>query len=157
MGLQPALVIEADRVDSLQRISSRRPKFVLLLATLGTAVAIRATLRAVVSSEELPWAMLALGMANAVVALATLMTWKHVRSDDRRFVVSDLFKSETFAFDDLCMVVEARGMIWNTVRLHFNRSTRFGWDISFVPARSVGNPRSLVAAWRTRRMAKEGN
>jgi hypothetical protein len=33
------------------------------------------------------------------------------------------------------LVVNAGGVFWDKVRIHFNRPTRFGWSISFVPVR----------------------
>ncbi len=143
-----------DYAVSRQRISSRRPQFVVLLAALGSVIAVIATLKTIMVSGQISWVMFALGIANAFVALATLMTWKQVWSGERHYVASSLFKSETISFDDVCMVLEARGLIWNTVRIHFNRPTRFGWGISFVPARLVGTSCEFVAAWRTHRLAK---
>jgi hypothetical protein len=154
MRLKLDLESAVDSVASRQRISSRRPQFVVLLAALGSVIAVSATLQTKIVSGQMSWAMVALGNANAFVALATLMTWKQVWSGERHYVVSSLFKSETISFDDVCMVLEARGLIWNTVRIHFNRPTHFGWGISFVPARSIGTSCEVVAAWRTRRVAK---
>lgn len=139
---------------SRQRISSRRPQFVVLLAALGSVIAIIASLQTLLVTRQMPWVMFALGIVNAFVALAALMAWKQVWGGERHYVVSSLFKSETISFDDVCMVLEARGLIWNTIRIHFNRPTRFGWGISFVPVRSVGTSCEVVTAWRTRRVIK---
>lgn len=139
---------------SRQRISSRRPQFVVLLAALGSVVAISATLQTLLVIGQMSWVLFVLGIANVFVTLATLLTWKQVWSSERHYVVSSLFRSETIPFDDVCMVLEARGLIWNTIRVHFNRPTRFGWVVSFVPALSAGTPCEVVTAWRTRRATK---
>lgn len=143
-----------DYAVSGQRISSRRQHFIVLLAALGSVIAIIATLLTLLVTGQMPWVMFALGIAHAFAALAGLMTWKQVWSGERHYVVCGLFKSETIPFDDVCMVLEARGLLWNTVWIHFNRPTRFGWDIAFVPTRSVGTSCEVVTAWRTRRATK---
>lgn len=143
-----------DYAASRQRISSRRPQFVVLLAALGSVSAVSLTAQTIIVSGQMSWVMFALGIANSFVALAGFMTWKQVWRGERHYVVSSWFKAETIPFDDVCIVLEARGLIWNTVRIHFNRPTRFGWGVSFVPALSAGTPGEVVTAWRTRSLAK---
>jgi hypothetical protein len=153
--LQLGPVNQTYNPDSVQRISSLRPHIVVFLAVLASAVALSSALRQAISSGHMPWAMLALGAAHGVVALAGFMAWKRVRRGARHYVVSDLFKSEAISFDDVFRVTEARGFLWKTVRIHLRRPSRFGWDVSFVPARSAGMSSPLVSAWRTRRLAEE--
>ena len=83
---------------SRQRISSRRPQFVVLLAVLGSVIAVSATVQTLLVTGQMSWVTFAMGIANAFVALATLMTWKQVWSGERHYVVSSLFKSETLEF-----------------------------------------------------------
>lgn len=154
LRLQSGCVSAADNVDSRQRISSRRTQWVVLLGALGAVIVFSAALRTLFLSGQMPWLQLALGIAPAFVSMAAFLAWKRVWRGERHYIVSNLFKSEIISLDDVCLVVEAHGLIWNTVRVHFNRPTRFGWDITFVPARSAGTSCTLAAAWRTRRLVK---
>ena len=144
----------AGRTDSRQRISSRWPQWVVLLGALCALIVFSAALKTLFLSGQVPWLRFALGIVPAFVSVVAFLTWKHIWRGERHYVVSDLFKSETIPFDDVCLVVEAHGLIWNTVRVHFNRPTRFGWDVSFVPERSVGTSCALATAWRTRQLTK---
>jgi hypothetical protein len=147
-------VCQSDRKFLSERISSLRPHLAVLAVAVGAWIAFGAGVWRLLSSGEIPWALFGLGTAHALVALAGFVTWKHVRCGDDHYIVSDLFKSETISFSDVCMVVEARGFLWNTVRIHLCRPSRFGWGISFVPTCWAGMSGSLVAAWRTRRSTR---
>jgi hypothetical protein len=154
LRLRPDWVSAADNVDSRQRISSRRTQWVVLLGALAALILFSVTLRTLFLPEQMPWLQLALGIVSAFVSMSAFLAWKRVWRGEQHYIVSNLFKSETISFGDVCLVVEAHGLIWNTVRVHFNRPTRFGWDITFVPARSAGTACTLAAAWRTRRLVK---
>lgn len=82
-----------------------------------------------------PWMLLALACTSAAVALAGFARWKCVRRGAQHYLVSDLIRSECISRDDVCLVVQARGLVGNRVHVHFRRPTRFGWSISYVPAR----------------------
>lgn len=150
-GLQPLPVSKADNPDAVKRISTPGPHIVVLLAVLGSAVAFSSALQQMAASGDIPWAMLALGSAHAIAALAGFMAWKCVRYGNRHYVVSDFFKSETISFDDVCMVVNSHGFLWNTARIHLRRPSRFGWTVSFVPVHAVRESRPLFSAKRTQK------
>lgn len=151
---QPGLASAAGRPGFRQRISSRWTQWIVLLTTLGALVAISVVLKTRMFAGKMPWVWSVLGITSALAAVVPFVAWKQVWRGERHYMVSNLFKSEVISFDDVCLVVEARGLIWNTVRVHFKRPTRFGWDVNFVPARSVGTSCTLAAAWRTRRLVK---
>lgn len=88
--------------------------------------------------------LLALGLALAIVALAGSLAWKRVHRSKRHYLVADFFNSETIAFDDVCMVVEASGVLWKTVNIHMRRPTRFGWEVAFVPKRPARRTPSMT-------------
>jgi len=104
-----------------------------LLAALGAGVTAPAVVWRVLSVGQIPWALLALGLALAGVSLTAAQMWKRVQLGKRHYVVSNFFKSEAIAFHDVCMVVEAPGVFWKTVRIHLRRPSRFGWEVAFVP------------------------
>jgi len=147
-------VYQSDRNVFSERISSLSPHLVVLTVAVGAGIAVGVGIWRLLSSGEIPWALFALGIAHALVAMAGFATWKHVRCGEDHYIVSDIFKSETISFNDVCMVVEARGFLWNTARIHLCRPSRFGWGISFVPTCWAGMSGSLVAAWRTRRSTR---
>lgn len=137
--------------DACQRISSLRPHVLVFLVVLGAVVAFSLVLNRMISSGQIPWALLFLAAAHTMVALAGCLAWKRVRRSNGYYVMSDLFRSEAVSFDDVCMVVEEQGFIWNGVCIHFKRRTRFGWSVSYVPTRSTSCLDWLVSAFRPRR------
>lgn len=127
----------ADEADANPRISSLMPHVVSLLALIGALTAVGFTTKQWLLSGRFAWALLVLGIMHAVVALAGFVRWKRVQSGPGHYHVSDFIRSETISLVDVCMVVEERGFIWNTVHIHFKRLTRFGWSVSYVPARPI--------------------
>lgn len=132
--LGPVNLTEGAEANS--RISSLMPHFVILFALIGATAAFGFTTKQWFASGRIPWAMLVLGIVHAVVALAGFIMWKHVRRGPDHYHVSDFIRSETISLTDVCMVVEERGFLWNSVHIHFRRLTRFGWSVSYVPIRS---------------------
>lgn len=143
----------AREAEEAKRISSLKPHVVVLCAAIIAATAIGFAAKHLLASGHVPWAWLTLGLAHAVVALAGFVMWKHVRSGAGHYVVSDFTKSERISFDDVCMVVRDRGLIWNRVHIHFRRPTRFGWSVSYVAVPPAGGFASLLAPWRRGRPA----
>ena len=139
-----------EEAEANTRISSLMPHIVILFAFIGAAAAFGFATRQWFSSGRIPWALLVLGIAHAIVALAGFVSWKRVRRGADHYHVSDFIRSETISLVDVCMVVEERGFIWNTVHIHFRRLTRFGWSVSYVPIRSVRWLDWLVADARLR-------
>lgn len=142
LHLGPAIQIES--FDSMPFISSSGPRIVIVLAALGAGVTSAAAAWQVFAAGQIPWVLFALGFAHAVVALAGSLVWKRVQCGERHYVVSDSLKSETISFDDVCMVVEAPGFLWNTVHIHLRRPSRFGWSVAFVPRRAGGRTPSMT-------------
>lgn len=143
----------AQDAEEARRISSLKPHVVVLLAAIIAATAIGFAAKQLLASGHVPWTLLTLGIAHAVVALAGFVMWKCVRSGARHYVVSDFIKSERISFDDVCMVVQDRGLIWNRVHIHFRRPTRFGRSVSYVAVPPAGGFASLLAPWRRGRPA----
>ncbi len=143
----------AQDAEATMRISSLKPHVAVLCAAIIAATAIGFTAKQSLASGHVPWTLLTLGIAHAVVALAGLVMWKCVRSGARHYVVSNFIKSERISFDDVCMVVQDRGLIWNRVHIHFRRPTRFGWSISYVAVPPTRSLAALLAAWQRRRPA----
>lgn len=127
----------AEPAETNTRISSLMPHAVMLFALIGAAAAFGFTTKQWFTSGRIPWALLVLGIMHAVVALAGFVRWKRVQSGPGYYHVSDFIGSETISLVDDCMIVEERGLIWNTVHIHFKRLTRFGWSVSHVPARPI--------------------
>lgn len=116
------------------RISSLVPGFIstaLVLAACGLLAT--AALKAVVAPSGAV-VLLLLAVAHAVVGVVFKATFKTVTFDGRNFRIRSLLAVETVDPRDVCLVVEVRGPCWKVVRMHFNRSTRFGPDIAFVAA-----------------------
>lgn len=116
------------------RISSLAPLTASVGAFLiGSALTLAAMLNA---SSRLTVAALLLLLAaiHILVALALKTTLKVVSFDGQCYRITGLFLTDEIAPNDVCLVVEGRGVLWNVIRLHFNRRTRFGYDIAFVPA-----------------------
>ncbi len=143
----------AQDTEGATRISSLVPHVVVLCAVIIAVTAIGSAAKQLLASGHVPWTLLALGLAHAVVAFAGFVLWKHVRSGARHYVVSNFIKSERIAFDDVCMVVQDGGLIWNRVHIHFRRPTRFGWSVSYVVVPPTGRLASLLAALQRRRPA----
>lgn len=137
------------------RLSSRKPRMVIGLAFAAAALAFLLTGYHFIISGTVGWWMLALGALHAAVVVVGCAMWKNVERGDGHFVVSDLFRSETVAFEDVCLIVEAKGFVWKRSRLHFNRPTKFGWGISFVPTQSAEMYRTPLTNWRSRRIQRE--
>lgn len=144
----------AEDVEANPRISSLMPHVVMLFVLIGAAAAFGFTTKQWFSSGRIPWALLALGIMHAVVALAGFARWKRVRRGADHYHVSDFIRSETISLVDVCMVVEERGFIWNSVHIHFRRLTRFGWSVSYVPIGSARWLDWLVAGARFRGASK---
>lgn len=125
------------RGKARQRVSPATPWTVTLLAALSAGVAVPAVVWRVLSVGQIPWALLALGLALAGVSLTAALMGKRVQLGKRHYAVSNFFKSEAIAFHDVCMVVEAPGVFWKTVRIHLRRPSRFGWEVTFVPRRAT--------------------
>lgn len=124
----------APEAGKRMRISSLTPLTVSVGALLmGSALTLAAMLNA--STRPVLAALLLLLAAAAIlVGLALKTTVKSVSFDGQRYRITGLLRTEELAPSDVCLVVEARGVLWNVIRLHFNRPTRFGYDIAFVPA-----------------------
>lgn len=144
---QANLALEA---EGTVRISSLKPHVVVLCAAIIAATAIGFAAKQLLASGNVPWTLLTLGIAHAIAALTGLVMWKHVRSSARHYVVSNFIKSERIPFDDVCMVVQGRGLIWNLVHIHFRRRTRFGWSVAYVAVPPTGRLTSVLAALRRR-------
>jgi len=127
------------------RISSRKPQMVVVLATMIAAISLGAATKQLLASNHVPWTLLTLGIGHLLVSLAGFAMWKHVHSDAEHYVVSDFIKSERIPFENVCMVVQTRGLIWKSIRIHFRRPTRFGRSVSYVPVVPTGSSATLVA------------
>ena len=143
----------AQDTEEATRISSLKPHVVVLGAAIIAATAIGFATKQLLDSGHVPWTLLTLGIAHAVVALAGFVMWKCVRSGARHYVVSNFIKSERISLDDVCMVVQDRGLIWNRVHIHFRRPTRFGWSVSYVAVPPTRSFASLLVPWQRRRPA----
>ena len=143
-----------EEAEANTRISSLMPHIVILFAFIGAAAAFGFATRQWFSSGRIPWALLVLGIAHAIVALAGFVSWKRVRRGADHYHVSDFIRSETISLVDVCMVVEERGLIWNSVRIHFQRLTRFGWGVSYVPARPIRSLNWLAGMVRSRQSSE---
>lgn len=127
----------AEEAEANPRISSLMPHGVSFVALIGAISAFGFTAKQWLLSGRMPWALLVFGIVHAIVALASFVRWKRVWREADYYHVSDLFRSETISLVDVCMVVEERGLIWNTLHIHFKRLTRFRWSASYVPARPI--------------------
>lgn len=119
-----------------QRLSSRVPAFVASGAALVSIGSLGTAALLALNSKAGVWPLLALGAMLAGVALVSSIAFKTVERRGDQFLISDLLRRETVSTQHICMIVEARGMTTNVVRLHFSRATLFGWTVSFVPART---------------------
>lgn len=127
----------SNRLSSpMRRISSRKPRLLAALAAGISAGVLGIGIWRDAVRGEAPWLFLAVAAACACPGVAALARWKSVMRGDRHIVVSGLFEKEAIPFDAVCLVVKAGGVLWDKVRIHFNRPTRFGWSISFVPVRT---------------------
>ena len=116
------------------RISSLTPLTVTVGALLmGCFLTHAATLNAS-SRPALAALLLLLAATHILVGLALRTTLKSVSFDGQRYRITGFLLTEEIAPNDVCLVVEGRGVLWNVIMLHFNRPTRFGYDIAFVPA-----------------------
>jgi len=122
------------------RISSYGPRAVAVLLGLGAVVALTAGLRLLSVSGSVSWPLLVLGILHLGASALCLIVWKQVREGEHHYYVSDLFKSEAIRLDEVCALIDAPGLLWNSARIHFRRKTRFGWAISYVPMRRAGKP-----------------
>jgi hypothetical protein len=115
------------------RISSLTPLTVSVGALLmGSALTLAAMLNAS-TRPVLAALLLLLAAAHILVGLALKTTLKFVSFDGQCYRITGLLRTEELAPRDVCLVVEARGVLWSVIRLHFNRPTRFGYGIAFVP------------------------
>lgn len=150
------------------RISSLTPVIVSIAVLLIGSMFILAALLRVSGEPVIAGLLLLLAAAHVLVGLALKTTLKFVSFDGQCYRITGLLLTEEIAPNDVCLVVEARGVLWNVIRLHFNRPTRCGYDIAFVPAvsrkdfaaclRELRNPNgsslSLMEAQRTTRSPK---
>lgn len=146
-GLEPARLDAAanpNRGKRLSRISSLKPQFAVALAMIIAATCFGAAAKQFLLSRDVPWLLLTLGAAHALVALAGMVVWKRIESDGEHYVISDFIKSERIPFEDVCMIVQGQGLIWKSVRIHFRRQTRFGWSVSYVPVLPLGKSAMVV-------------
>lgn len=139
-----------EEAEANSRISSLMPQVVMLFALIGAAAAFGFTTKQWYTSGRIPWALLVLGIAHVVVALAGFVRWKRIQRGPGHYHVSDFIRSETISLIDVCMVVEERGFLWNSVRIHFRRLTRFGWSVSYVPTRPMRSLNWLGGIVRSR-------
>lgn len=114
------------------RISSLKPHFIVLLAAIVAATSFGLAAKQLLATDQVPWLLLALGIAHATVALAGFVKWKCVWSGAGHYVVSNFIQSDQIVHDDVCMIVQGHGQIWKRVHVHFRRPTRFGWSITYV-------------------------
>lgn len=143
-----------EEAEANSRISSLMPQAVMLFALIGAAAAFSFTTKQWHTSGRMPWALLVLGIVHAFVALAGFVMWKRVRRGPDHYHVSDFIRSETISLADVCMVVEERGLIWNTAHIHFKRLTRFGWSVSYVPAQPIRSLAWLAGMVRPRQSSE---
>lgn len=146
-GVEPphlsARAIQGRDGKQLTRISSRKPDIAIGLATLIAAICFGAASKQLLASNEVPWILLTLGIGHLLVALAGVALWKRVQSDAGHYVISDFIKSERIPFENVCMVVQSHGLIWESIRIHFRRPTRFGRSVAYVPIVPVGRSAAL--------------
>lgn len=136
------------------RVSALAPLIVSLGALfVGSALTLAAMLNAF-TRPALAALLLLLAAIHILVGLALKSTLKVISFDGQCYRITGLLLTEEIAPSDVCLVVEARGVIWNVIRLHFNRPTRFGYDIAFVPATSHMDSANLVATLRSVRNSK---
>jgi hypothetical protein len=78
--------------------------------------------------------------ANQLLAFGgCVITWKQVWHGHDYYDLSDHLRKEVIRMEDVCAVVEAPDVLWNTVRIHFRRLRRFGWAVSYGRAKSAPN------------------
>ena len=157
ISLRPGVRPSSDRGGFSERISSVRPGIVIALAMIGAGVAFGFVGLRLLDSGEIPWLWSASGGGCAFVAAIGFVSSKCVRCGASNYVVSDFFTTETIAFNDVCMVVEAPGPFWDSVRIHLCRPSRFGWAVSYIPASSATKSCSLFASWRAHESFKSRN
>ncbi len=143
-----------EEAEANSRISSLMPHVVMLFALIGATAAFGFTTKQWFTSGRVPWALLVLGIVHAVVAMAGFVRWKRVRRGPGHYHVSDFIRSETISLVDVCMVVEERGFMWNSVHIHFRRLTRFGWSVSYVPTRPIRSLNWLGGIVRSRQSSE---
>lgn len=134
-----------------RRISSLTPVIASIGALLmGSVLSLAAILNAV-AQPVLAALLLILAAAHLLVGVVLKIRLKSVSFDGHRYRITGFFRTEEITPSEVCLVVEARGALWNNIRLHFNRPTCFGYDIAFVPAASRRDLSGLVAALRAGR------
>jgi len=129
----------------LARISSRKPDMTTGLATLIAAICFGAAAKQLLASNQAPWMLLSMGIGHLFIALAGFVMWKRVQSGAGHYVISDFVKSERIPFENVCMVVQSHGLIWESIRIHFRRPTRFGRSVAYVPVVPAARSGTLVA------------
>ncbi len=146
------------RGGTRKRISSLAP---LILGGVAAMVAIGLAIAAglLVSQEAFipAVALLMLAGVHALLAVTAASLWKQVTFDGRRYLIAGLLAHEAIEPGDVCLVVEARGLFCNTVRLHFNRRTRFGHEVAFVAPASQGGSAAVAASLRAVRASEENS
>jgi hypothetical protein len=86
-----------------------------------------------ISTGAVDWVKLMLGGAHVAIAVVASLAWQRVRRGPTYYVVSDPFRSERIGFGEVCLMVNAPGLMWNRTRMHLVRPCRFGWSVTFVP------------------------
>lgn len=143
-GLRPKLGLTGcpehrQKAGQAQKISSSGPGFVEFMLVLIAFVFLALGLQERLTSGEVPWLFSGLAIAHLLAFGGCVITWKQVWHGDGHYYVSDLLRTEVIRMEDVCAFVEAHGVLWNTVRIHFRRRTRFGWAASYARAKSARN------------------
>lgn len=136
------------------RISSLSPAIVSIGGLLMGGLLGFAAMSSAAGQPVLAALLLILAAAHLLVAIALKTSVKSVSFDGQCYRITGFLLTEEIAPSDVCLVVKARGVLWNTIRIHFNRPTRFGYDIAFVPAASHMDSANLVASMRSVRNSK---
>jgi len=133
-----------------ERISSLAPhSAAMALAAMGVTWLAVTSYQAIYLAK-IPLAPFGMATAHLLVAGIVLTAWKHVRRGEGHYFVTNFLKSETVRFEDVCAVVNSSGVYWTTARIHFRRKTRFGWAISYVPAKGAEQGTAVSAHPRRR-------
>lgn len=116
------------------RVSSLTPVIVSIAMVMVGCLFTLAALSKASAQPVLAGALLLVAAVHWLVGLVLKGRLKSVSFDGQRYRVKGLLLTDEFTLSDVCLVVEADGGPWKAIRIHFNRPTRFGYDIKFVPA-----------------------
>ena len=141
---------QSRKTHGTQRISSLAPhSAATALAVMGAAWLVVTGYQAT-SLTKIPLAPFGLAIGHLLASVAVLAVWKQVRRGEGHYFVTNFLKSETVGLEDVCVVVTSPGVYWTTARIHFRRKTRFGWAISYVPAKRAEQGTAVSAHPRRR-------